>query len=392
MRVLYCHNRYQQPGGEDNCANDEVALLESRGHFVHRYTRHNDDIRAMGRLAVAAKTIWNRQTYREASDLMREHRLDVMHCMNTFPLISPSIYYAARKQGVAVVQSLQNFRLFCPGGYLMRDHRVCLDCLEKFIPWPSVRHACYRESRAATAVLATMLVTHRVLGTWKRVVNRYCACSFVARDTFARGGLPAEKIAVKPNFIDPAPEIGPGDGRYFLFVGRLSPEKGLTPLLEAWQSLAEPLPLKIAGDGPLRKTVDAAATKCPAIEVLGWKKPAEVAELMGRASALVLPSLWYEGFPKTLLESLAKGTPILASNLGSMSETIRPGENGLLFQPGSAPEIRQVVEEFLRRESEWPAFRERCRHDYLSRYTADHNYAQLMEIYRQAIEDRKAVG
>lgn len=392
MRILYCHNIYQQPGGEDVCFEDEAKLLEAHGHTVHRYVRDNDDIDKMSRTQVVRQTFWSSRTYRELSDLMKHGAFDVMHCMNTFPLISPSAYYAARKHGVAVVQTIANFRLVCPGAYLMRDHRVCLDCLDKIVPWPAIQHSCYRGSRAGSAVLASMLVAHRVLGTWKSHVHRYCALSQTGREAFVRGGLPADRISVKPNFIDPVPEPGEGQGGYILFVGRLSPEKGLQSLLEAWTQMSDRPPLKIVGDGPMRAWVEETARTMDEVEYLGFKKLDEVVQIMGNAAALIIPSLWYEGFPRTLLESIAKGTPIIASNLGIMGEITRPGINGWLFEPGDVASIRDTVQKFWHSPESWPALRVASRQNFLDHYTAEINYRQLVGIYEEAIEERRRAG
>lgn len=389
MRILYCHNIYQQAGGEDNCAEDEIKILRQNGHEVVRYTKHNDEVKSTNKLAVATKTIWNRQTSREVGDLIRQHRIDVVHAMNTFPLISPSLYYTARRQGVAVVQSLQNYRLFCPGAYFMREGKLCTKCLETRTPWPAVQHGCYRGSRTGSAVVASMLVTHRLLGTWKKMVNRFCVCTHHGKQVFADGGLPADRIIVKPNFLDPAPEIGPGNGNYAIFVGRLSPEKGIAELLAAWQQMPNPPALKIVGDGPLRAAVKQATLKSEKIEYLGWKTLTEVAQLVGAASCLILPSLWYEGFPKTQIEAMALSTPVLASNLGSMSESVIPWTNGLHFEPGSAEAIRNCVTQFFTSRDRWPALRKSTRQDFLEKYTGQRNYELLIDLYEQAIADNK---
>jgi glycosyltransferase involved in cell wall biosynthesis len=385
MRVLYCHNVYQQPGGEDNCARDEITLLRSHGHDVFHHTLHNDAIHEMNKLTVAAKTVWNARSKREVNALLKKHRIDVLHAMNTFPLLSPAIYYAARRQGVAVVQSLQNYRLVCPGAYLMRDGEVCSDCLERRIPWPAIQHKCYRGSRSGSAVVATMLVTHRLIRTWSETVHRYITCTEFGKNIFVQGGFPAERIAVKPNFIDPLPAPALGGGGYALFVGRLSPEKGVGTLLDAWRAIPNPPPLKIVGDGPLRKQLAQSSLDLPEVEMLGWREPTDVARLMASAECLVLPSLWYEGFPKTQLEAMALGTPIIASNLGSMGETILPGRNGLLFETGNPAALAECVEQFFSQPDRLFQLRQTTREDCVEKYTAQRNYELLIKIYQQAI-------
>jgi len=252
--ILLIHNSYQQAGGEDRVFEFEVRLLQSNGHRVYRYQDHNRRIPDLGRMELAWGTIWNANSYREVTALIRSERIGLVHAHNTFPLISPSVYYAARRAGVPVVQTLHNYRLLCPDAKLMREGKSCEDCLGRRIAWPGVARGCYQHDRRATAVVAAMTTTHWALGTWSTGIDRYIALTEFARSKFIKGGLPAGKIAVKPNFIDPDPGCGGGEGDYVLFVGRLSPEKGITTLIDAWAKLPCPVPLRVIGDGPSRRS------------------------------------------------------------------------------------------------------------------------------------------
>jgi glycosyltransferase involved in cell wall biosynthesis len=385
MRVLLCHAYYQQPGGEDQSFEAEARLLESRGHEVRRYTVHNDAIDGMSPLAVAAKTFWNRRSHRDLTCLLREFRPDVMHCTNTFPLISPSAYYAAKSLGVAVVQSLRNYRQLCPGGLLMRDGAVCEDCLGKWFAGPAIRHGCYRGSRAATAVVAGMTALHRLLGTWSSAVDLYFTLTEFARSRFVAAGWPAEKIAVKPNFIDPDPGIGAGDAQYAVFVGRLSSEKGIGTMLEAWRRLDQPIPLKIIGDGPLADEIRAFSSAHPLVQLLGRRPLNEVLDIIGAARFLVMPSIWYETFGRTIIEAFAKGTPVIASHLGAMAELVNDGATGLLFKPGDAADLAKKIESLWRNPRLRDCLGAAARSEYERRYTAEPNHRQLLELYRRAI-------
>lgn len=265
MRIVVAHNFYQQPGGEDQCVAAEVAMLRAHGHEVTQYCVHNESIDAMSCLQLAARTIWSHPAVQELRQLFRSRRPQVVHFHNTFPLISPAAYYAARAENVRVIQTLHNFRLCCANAILFRNGRVCEDCLGKAIPWNGIVHKCYRNSRAAGAVTVAMVATHGVLGTWRRAVDVYIAPSEFSRCKLIEGGLPANKIAVKPNFVYPDPGAGAGSGGYAVFVGRLSAEKGLETLLRAWRRLDGILPLKLVGDGPMAAPVRDAAANDPAI-------------------------------------------------------------------------------------------------------------------------------
>lgn len=384
MRVLLVHNHYQQPGGEDQVFREEGALLERFGHTVFRYVLHNDDVEGIGRAALAARTLWSRPAYRDVERIVRAEGIEVVHVHNTLPLASPAVYWAARKAGAAVVQTLHNFRLLCPGATLFRDGRPCTECLGR-LPLPAVRHACYRGSRSATAAVAAMLTAHRALGTWRRAVDRYIALTPFARDLFVRGGLPAAKVVVKPNFLGEDPGVGKGGGGFVLFVGRLSPEKGVGTLIEAWRRYPGLPPLKVVGDGPLAADVQAAP-----VDWLGAQPREDVLALMRAADLLVFPSQWGEGMPMVLVEALACGLPIVASDHGAMA-TMVDEEAGRRVPPGDPDALAAAVRALMDDAPLRARLRGGARRCYEAHYTAAHNHDLLLQIYRDAFAERYGV-
>jgi exopolysaccharide biosynthesis WecB/TagA/CpsF family protein len=389
MRILLCHNHYQQPGGEDQVYRDERWLLDSHGHEVISLIRHNDAISQMSGTQVAMSAMWSDETYGEVRQLITRHRPDVLHCTNTFPLISPSVYYAARSEGVAVVQSLHNYRMHCTNGYLLRDGVPCEACCGKFFAWPALGHGCYRNSRAATTVVAGMQTIHRVIGAWNQV-DLFVTCSKFARDKFLASGLPEEKVVVKPNFVHPDSGPGAGRGGYAVFVGRLSPEKGIDTLLAAWRRHELPIPLKIVGDGPLADRVKTAAEQDPRIEFLGWQSLEKVLEIIGDAVMLLMPSIWYEIFGRTIVEGFSRGTPAIVSKLGAMAELVDDGRTGLHFEPGDPSDLANKVNRLWHDPLLRGPMRNACRDEFERKYTAEANYGLLIDIYQQAIQTASA--
>jgi glycosyltransferase involved in cell wall biosynthesis len=388
MNILAAHNFYKQPGGEDQCVAAEVAMLKSHGHEVTQYFLRNESIDAMSRLQVGSRTIWSGPAFRELRQLFRTHRPQIAHFHNTFPLISPAAYYAARAENVRVVQTLHNFRLCCANALLFRDGDVCENCLGKSIPWPAIVHKCYHDSRAASATIATMLTAHRVLGTWRKLIDVYIALTEFGRRKLIEGGLPADKIAVKSNFAYPDPGPGAGAGGYAVFVGRLSAEKGVETLLKAWRHLGGSLPLRLVGDGPLAGAVREAAAKDASIQWLGNVPLEAVYTLVGEAAFLVLPSQCYENFPRVVIEAFAKGTPVIASKLGGMAEIVDDGRTGLHFKPGDSADLAVKVRSLLADPLQLTRMRQAARQRFDQYFTADANHKSLMAIYEKALSGR----
>jgi glycosyltransferase involved in cell wall biosynthesis len=381
MKILSVHNSYQKPGGEDQVFAQETELLRSHGHQVIQFRASNDQVKGKNPLVLMRDTISNGQMHDELSRLMRTELPDIVHVHNTFPVISPAVYYAAKENAIPVVQTLHNYRLLCPSATLFRDGHVCEDCLGKKVPWPGVVHACYRDSRVTTAVAAAMLATHNFKHTWTEAVSSYIALTDFARCKFVQAGFPLEKIFVKPNYLETDPGTGEGKGNYALFVGRLTPEKGIDTLLDAWREIGARLSLQIAGDGPMAPEVEKAAAEMEDVTWLKWLPRAEILQRMKDASVLILPSTWYEGFPMIIAEAFAVGLPVIASNLGSMPCIVEDRRTGLLFEPGNAASLREAVQWWLANPSDGACMRSLARQEYEDKYTAERNYTQLMDIY-----------
>jgi glycosyltransferase involved in cell wall biosynthesis len=391
-RVLIVHNRYQLAGGEDRVVEAEADLLRKHGHDVFLYTDSNHRIGRMGKLHSAIETVWSQGSYRKLAEMIRDHRIELCHFHNTFPLISPAAYYAAGKAGVPVVQTLHNYRLLCPGSLLMRDGKVCETCVGRSIVWPGAVHRCYRQSYSASVVTAGMISAHNLLGTWSAKVNRYIALGEFGRRKFIAGGLPADKLSVKPNFVDPDPGCGDGQGGYALYAGRLSTEKGIATLLEAWGRHPEFPVLRIAGGGPLAPMVQSSSVRNPHVQWLGETSRAQTLEHMRGARFLLCPSTWYECFPLVIVEAFASGLPVIASNLGALAELVRPEHTGLLFAPGCAEDLAAKIQWALSHPDRLQEMRWNARQEYESQYTAQKNYQMLDSIYDEALSEIPAGG
>jgi len=399
VKIIVVHNSYQQPGGEDFVFDQERQLLAERGHTVVAYRRSNFEVesyKGFKRLSLARRTIWASDTRREFADLLRREKPDLVHVHNTFVMISPSIYAACGELGVPVVQTLHNYRLFCPTATFFREGKVCEECVDHSL-LRGVVHACYRKSVTATAVTALMLAVHRQAKTWTTGIDSYISLTKFSRDTCVRAGLPAEKVYVKPNFIHPDPGLGTGKGDYAVFVGRLSPEKRVSTMLNAWSRLAErgiSIPLWVVGGGPERLELEAEAVQRKLTHIVFkglLPRPETIASIRG-ARFLVFSSEWYENFPLTILESFASGVPVVSSRLGAMQEIVEDGRTGLHFTPGDADDLAAKVEWVWNHPEQMRAMGRAARGEYEAKYTADKNYEALMEIYRHTLMKRRTTS
>ncbi len=381
-RVLLVHNRYQQRGGEDAVVDAEADLLRRHGHAVELYLRHNDEIDTLAPARVVLGSWWSTRTRRELRVLAQRFRPDLIHVHNSFPLISPSVYATARELDLPVLQTLHNFRLLCPQAMLLRDGRLCDDCVGH-VPWRAVWHGCYRGSVAQSAVVALMLQGHRVRGTWQRDVTLYVALNHFCAETFVRGGLPRERLRIKPNFIDlpEAPATDASERRGVLYVGRLSPEKGTALLAAAAALVTDAAPIRVIGDGPER----ARLAGHPGLQLLGALRPTEVLHHMQQAAALVLPSLCAEACPRTLVEAFACGLPVLASRVGALPELVQHGRTGWLFDPGRPQELAALLQAAHAQPQALRPLGEQARDHHQRHWTGERNHEQLVGLYDEAL-------
>jgi glycosyltransferase involved in cell wall biosynthesis len=397
VKIILVHCHYQQPGGEDVVFEQERQLLEHAGHQVVIYHRSNfevDDYPGVKRLVLLQKAIWNDDARREFAALLRAEKPDLVHVHNTWIMISPSIYSACCEAGVPVVQTLHNYRLLCPVGTFFRNGKVCEECLDHTL-WRSIRNGCYRDSRAETAAVGMMLAVHRTRHTWERDVTSYIVLTEFARKKFLQGGLPAEKIFVKPNFVHPDPQLPAGDGNhgsasegtYAIFAGRLSPERRVSTLLDAWTRLRSRIPLVIVGGGEERDQLEkkASGDNLDMVQFKGFLAHDQTIAAIRGARFLIFSSEWYETFGLTIIEAFACGVPVICSRIGAMQEIVDEGRTGLHFTPGDGEDLAEKVEWAWNHPERMRLMGREARREYETKYTAEKNYPLLMEIYQRVV-------
>jgi glycosyltransferase involved in cell wall biosynthesis len=382
MRILILHNTYQRPGGEDTVVAKEVKILSAGGHAVELATVSNDEIVGLpAKLRTLLHTPYDGLRGEWVESLIARTGAEIVHVHNFFPLLTPAVHQAAARSGVAVVQTLHNFRLICAGAMLLRDGRVCEDCLTGS-RIKGVIHRCYRGSLAGSAAVVAMQGRAERDRTWHKSVHRFIALTNFAKVKFVAGGLPADRIVVRPNVVT-APSVAHVPRTGALFVGRLSSEKGVSLLLRSWAHVDTPL--TIVGDGPERERLKAMA---PAnVRFVGHQAPDVVRQYMLSSEYLVVPSIWYEGFPMTIVEAYAAGLPVVASRIGSLAEVVNDDVEGRLFEPGDSNELASIANGLAGRPDTLSRYSASARKAYEQLYTPERGLKTLEAIYDDALRE-----
>ena len=389
QNVLMAHNYYQVPGGEDTVFHNEVNMLEKNGHKVIKYTRHNDEIKdgVLSKLKLGIDTIFSFKTYKEVKKLIDENEIDIVHVHNTLPLISPSIYYAARAKKVPVVQTIHNFRLLCPGATFTRNSEICEDCISKGLG-QSLKHKCYRGSLAQTFIMYVMLKFHRIIGTYDKI--NYITLTEFNKKKLLNLVKVESKIYVKPNFVEKREQSERILDDYFVYIGRLDEIKGINFLIEAWKDIDENIELYVIGTGPEKEKIKKFIEKnnIKNVKMLGFMQRNKIFDIIQKSRAVVVPSNWNEPFGMVIIEAFSKGVPIIASKIGSIPYIVDHNVNGILVDPGDKLKLKESINNIFYDNKLNKALGKNAYNKFNEYYTYILNYNRLIEIYEELVGDK----
>lgn len=390
MKITIVHNFYAQKGGEDVVVENELSMLRSMGHQVSFVSAHNSSINTIAdKFWTLAGTVYNLRAKKRFAQHISAFQPDIVHVHNFFPKLSPSIFDACAEAGIPSVMTLHNFRILCPTAFLYHSGRIEERSLHGSCWW-AVREAVYRHSIVGSAIVAAMVQYHRAVGTWTRKVDAFIALTEFAKAIFVQGGLPSAKIFVKSNATYSSPDYsGPRLARRgALFVGRLSEEKGLSELVNAWKGIDHPL--RIVGSGGLEDWIREAASGNANIELLGALTQHDVQLQMQRSEFLIVPSKWYEMFAMVVAEAFSCGLPVLASKLGGLAEIIQDGQTGIHISSLAPDGLARVIQWAFDHPNEMRAMGMNAKRAFEENYTQATNYKRLMEIYGSVISSRNS--
>lgn len=390
MKILLCHNQYQNRGGEGQTVFKEKEVLESKGHRVILFSKDNQEINNYTftqKARLLYEIVFSRSTYKKVIEIVKEEKPDIVHVHNVFPLISPSIYYALKNMNVPVVQTVHNYRFLCPNGlFLDNDGKICERCKNGNFSNAIIRK-CYRSSYLQTSGMAFTLCLHRKLRTFINKIDVFISPSKFLKKKLIEGGIPEKKIVVKPHFVK-CGEIKPSYefDNYVVYMGRLSREKGLFTLLRAWKEVPG-LTLKMIGEGPIRNELEnfVSQAEISNVEFPGFIGGPKRFEILRKAMFMIFPSECYESFPYAIIESFACGTPVIASRIGGSKELTEEGRNGLLFEPGDIEDFKKKILYFIENPKFIIPMRRCARETAEKKYSSEVGYENLMQIYNKLL-------
>ncbi|WP_044749225.1 glycosyltransferase family 4 protein [Bacillus alveayuensis] len=399
MKILLIHNKYKQKGGEDIVFKAESNLLKEKGHTVYEYKISNDSLKMeslFDKIKVGINTIWSVKIYKEIKKLIIDIQPDIVHIHNTFPQISPSIYWAVKSLNIPVVQTLHNYRLTCANGLLYRNDKPCEECVKNG-KYRALKYKCYRRSFLATLPIVIMFYLHNMIGTYKNKVDLYITLTKFAKNIMVQSGFPENKIIVKPNFINKIvnkkiyTDINKRK-KQFIFVGRIVKEKGIDLLLEAFNKNIEGFDLVIIGEGPEKEKLQEKYRGNKRIKWYGQLNHDEVLEEIANSYSLVMPSKLYETFGMVIIEALSVGTPVIVPNHAGFPDIISPNENGYLFKVDDVMDLASTMKKMINLNNSWNEFSKNALKSYEKYYTAEKNYQYLMDIYNKLKKNNNLGG
>lgn len=381
--VLMIHNFYQIGGGEHTVFNNEVELLKKNGHKVITYTRNNNELNnsILKKIFLPFTVLWSFKTYREVKKIIKQEQVDVVHCHNIFPLISPSVYYAARKMNIPVVQTIHNFRFLCPNALFYKKGKICEECLTNNNFKSAIKNNCYRNSKLQTIIVVNMLKFHRLIGTFQKI-NYIFLTNFNKNKFNKLIDINNKNIFIKPNFIEKKYKlVRPTKlNTTFVYVARLDENKGIKFLIDVWSEIDD-YTLHIYGDGELKEYVEQASKQKNNIKYFGFKPQDEIYKDLVKSQALIFPSKCYEGFPMNITEALSLGVPILSSNIGNQSDIIKKSQAGCLYIVNDKNSFKKQLNNIVKNNKEYSDKALKYYNEYLSEKK---NYEVLMNIYEKA--------
>lgn len=395
MKILAIHNYHRKgsASGDDQVFKSETALLEQHGNQVLRYTVSNDAFdhhSTLGKVADTLGMLWSWKSYKAVREICEKEQPDIVHVHTFFPLLSPSVLYAAKRSGCKVVATLHDTRFVCPCATSLRDTLLCNQCGDGHY-FRMCKYGCFKNSRLQSLIVALIFKYHRIRKSFYQQIDRYICLNDHQIRLLEDVGFISRKIVKKYNFVPDAEAelkavtLNGIPNRYVVFYGRIGEEKGIRLLMQIWQKLPE-IPLVVMGGGPLEKEFQSWAEKQNQVFFLGYTEHNKCLSIVKGGEFVVFPSIWYEGCSMVEIETESLGKGVVATDLGFSAEAITDGFNGYKVPMGDIDGFVARIKNLWSDPDLCRRIGEQARSEYEAKYQPEENYRQLMQIY-ESIEE-----
>ncbi len=384
MKILIIHNQYQTPGGEDAVATSQYELLSQFDDIkVEQFFINSNIIKTFGiynKIRLFVRDLLMLRTLKGLENKIDKFGPDIAHIHNIYPLINPAIYKLLHNRKVKIVQTLHNYRFLCPNGSFFRDNSICSECLEKRSFNSCVKYSCYKRSKLYSLLYAHMIRQGHQRGYFD-YIDKFVALNAFMRDKMVAYGFDKEKFDIIPNGFDFDINTSSEHADYYLYIGRLSENKGITTLCEAFADIKDKL--KIMGVGELEGYVKTMSDRCSNIEYIGFMSGEEKNQIIIKAKAIIVPSEWYENLPTVIIEAFSKGIPVIVSRLGGAQYMVDNGRTGFVFDAGSITGLREAVVKI--HELKNNVMYEAVVDEYMNMYNTDKVIPKLLKLYYELL-------
>ena len=391
MKILAIHNFHRKgsASGDDQVFKSETELLERHGNQVIRYSVSNDEfenVGIFGKFAAIFRMLWSFKNYKAVQKIIKFEKPDVVHIHTFFPLLSPSILYAAKRCGVKVVATLHDTRFVCPCATSLRGTHLCNDCGDGRY-FRMCKYGCFKNSKLQSFIVAAIFKYHRIRKSFYKQIDYYICLNDTQIRLLTDIGFDKNKITKKYNFVPDAEanlkviRIKEIPKRYVVFYGRIGEEKGIRVLMKIWNELSE-IPLVVMGGGPLEAEFKVWAEKQPNVYFLGYTQHDKCLSIVKGGEFVIFPSIWYEGCSMVEIETESLGKGLVVTDLGFSAEAIDNGKNGYKVKLGDVKEFVNQIRALWNDPDKCIEIGENARKDYEEKYLPEDNYQQLIKIYK----------
>lgn len=416
MKILIVNYRYFISGGPEKYMFNIKEKLEKEGHTVIPFSikskrnvktkyekyfaepigkqdqAYYSDFKKTPKAItdMIGRSIYSSYVERKIKKIIKDTNPDIVYVLHYVNKLSPSVIVGAKKMKKPVVLRLSDFFLLCPRFDFLYNNNICEDCLTKGYK-SCIEKRCVKNSKAASIIRVIAMKIHKKIGVYDKIDAYICPTQFM-KSILNKNGFKEEKLKYIPTFTSPKESNNEEVGKYGLYYGRISPEKGVEYVIKAYEKLGDNYKLVIMGDD----TTDEAKRlkqyvkdkKIKDIKFTGFKSGNELEDIVNKSRFVIVPSIWYENLPNTILEAFAKRKPVIATDIGSLKDTIKDGYNGYKFELKNVEELAKKIK-LMDDDKKVKELGNNAYDEYKNVYSIDNHYNELISVFNKLIKESK---